>query len=143
MRRLSRRLFQLSRSEFLLLPESLILVVAVRAGLCMWPYDRVRRYLSRESRVSKNKPSPTEIVRLISAVDRRLPGGSCLTRALAVETLLRRHGYDACLRIGVSKNAPSDLQAHAWVESNGEVVIGGDEVDGLTPLQAGGAQPSR
>lgn len=136
-----RRLFQLSRSESLLLLEAFILVVSVRAALCLWPYDRVRRYLDRESRISKNRPSSTEIVRLISAADRRLPGGTCLTRALAAEALLLRHGYDARLRIGVSKDGSSDLQAHAWVESGGAVVIGGDEVDGLTPLRAGDARP--
>ena len=119
----------------------MILVLAVRAALWLWPYDRVRRYFDREGGGSEDRPSSATIVRFISAVNRSIPRGSCLTAAVAAEALLRWHGYDALLRIGVSKNDSNSLQAHAWVESGGEVVIGGDEVEGLTPLHAAGAPP--
>jgi hypothetical protein len=136
-----RRLFRLSKPELLLLLRALILVVQVRAALSVWPYDRVRRYFSRHRGFSKNPASSTRIVHFISIVSQRIPGASCLTRALAAETLLRWHGHDACLRIGVSKDASKRLRAHAWVESGGQIVIGGDEVQGLTPLRAAGAHP--
>ena len=74
----------------------------------------------------------------IDAASRYVPGATCLVRALAAETLLRKYGHDACLRIGVSKNSSQVLLAHAWVESEGQVVIGGEEAGGLTPLRAGG-----
>jgi hypothetical protein len=39
--------------------------------------------------------------------------------------LLKHVGHEAELRIGVAKNERGGLQAHAWVESNGEIVVGG------------------
>jgi hypothetical protein len=38
--------------------------------------------------------------------------------------LLGRFGLPACLRIGVAKTKAGNLQAHAWVESEGKIVIG-------------------
>jgi hypothetical protein len=53
-----------------------------------------------------------------------LTNRSCLTEALTVQLLFWRRGYSADLRIGVSKQQNGKLIAHAWVESEGEVVIG-------------------
>jgi hypothetical protein len=38
--------------------------------------------------------------------------------------ILRGMHQPASLRIGVSKGQRGDLQAHAWVESHGSIVIG-------------------
>lgn len=51
---------------------------------------------------------------------------SCLRRALVLETILRRHGFEASLRIGVCRVGEA-LRAHAWVESEGRPV--GDRPD--------------
>ena len=64
----------------------------------------------------------------VSAVARRLPSRTtCLVEALAAEAMLRRRGFAPTLRIGV-REPGSDatlLEAHAWVECAGSVVIGG------------------
>ena len=134
------RLFRLSKSERLLLFQALTLVAAVRVGLWLFAYDRVRRYLQSARGTSKNTLSPTRIASLVSAAAGIVPQATCLTRALAAETLLRRYGHEASLRIGVAKGASAGLRAHAWVECGGRVVIGGDELEGLTPLRADGVQ---
>jgi hypothetical protein len=61
------------------------------------------------------------------AVGRRLlPKRPCLTQALVLQYLLLRRGDDAAeLHIGVSKTKKKGLQAHAWIERNGKVLIGG------------------
>lgn len=61
---------------------------------------------------------------------------SCFPQALVGEMLLERNGHPAVLRIGVIKQPDGDLKAHAWVERNGEVVIGGpiSHVERYTPL---------
>jgi hypothetical protein len=135
------RLFRLSKSEVLLLLEAVGLVAAVRIALWIWPYDRVRAYLGRRQSLSEHRQSLPRVVQFISAVSRYVPGANCLTRALAAEALLRRHGHAASLQIGVSKNNSDRLQAHAWVESGGIIVMGGDEVEGLTPLRAAVMRP--
>jgi hypothetical protein len=48
--------------------------------------------------------------------------------------LLARHGHPALVRIGVVRGEGGGVQAHAWVESEGAVVIGGAELDRYTPL---------
>ncbi|WP_251979821.1 lasso peptide biosynthesis B2 protein [Salinibacter ruber] len=50
----------------------------------------------------------------------------CLTQALVLQYLLLRRGDDAAeLHIGVRKDEDTGLQAHAWVERSGQVLIGG------------------
>ena len=53
----------------------------------------------------------------------------CLTQALAGQVLLERYGYPALVHVGVTKKAKNGtFQAHAWLESDGKVVIGESEV---------------
>ena len=81
--------------------------------------------------------SPEQIGWAVSVASRYVPGGAtCLPQALATHVLLERAGYAARLHIGVAKNGERQLQAHAWVESQGRVVIGGSEVGRYTPLMA-------
>jgi hypothetical protein len=60
--------------------------------------------------------------RLLDVAAHRLPMRStCLTRSLALACLLRRRGAPAHVRIGV-RFASGALDAHAWVELEGEPV---------------------
>jgi hypothetical protein len=64
-----------------------------------------------------------------------VPGATCLSQALAAQTLFLRQGYPAELHIGVAKNETGQLEAHAWVESEGQVVIGDlQNLSRYTPL---------
>ena len=54
----------------------------------------------------------------------RLPGTyDCLERALTGSTLLEASDFPHCLRFGVDTQSDT-FEAHAWVESNGDVLIG-------------------
>jgi hypothetical protein len=70
---------------------------------------------------------------------RRRPGiGTCLTHALVAEALLRREGHGARIVIGIRDPHALRLDAHAWVESGGEVVVGSaTDLDRFTPLAIG------
>jgi hypothetical protein len=48
-----------------------------------------------------------------------------LVEALVSQALLHRHGYTARLRIGVRLQACGDFAAHAWLEYDGAVIVGG------------------
>ena len=55
-----------------------------------------------------------------------MPGGAlCLARALTAQVLLEQQGCWPVLHIGVAKSEKGELQAHAWLEIDGQVVIGG------------------
>jgi formate hydrogenlyase subunit 3/multisubunit Na+/H+ antiporter MnhD subunit len=82
-----------------------------------------RRFLLRR-RPLKSRPAAGDIAWAVTVAARYIPGATCLVQGLAAESLLRRAGQPATLNIGVCRSG-RDLQAHAWVESGGEVLIGG------------------
>lgn len=98
------------------------------------PFPTVRGYLDRLARkpeAHKDKVSTLfdtvaagRIVWAVSAMGRRVPGTTCLVEALAAHCMLRRHGHRPALKIGVRRGAVVALDAHAWVECGGAVVIG-------------------
>jgi hypothetical protein len=76
--------------------------------------------------------SPAEtarrIARLVSIAARHGPyRASCLRQSLALWWLLRRRGVAADLRIGVRREQ-NQLQAHAWVEHDGEALNDAESV---------------
>ena len=64
-----------------------------------------------------------ELARLVAAAARWGPcRPSCMVRSLTLQCLLKRHGLDSQLRLGVRK-AGRRLEAHAWVEHQGRPLI--------------------
>jgi hypothetical protein len=71
-------------------------------------------------------------------------GRTCLTEALAAQFLLRRCGHGAALRFGVARapdraageKVAETLTAHAWLESAGRIIIGGETAAEYQPLAA-------
>ena len=57
--------------------------------------------------------------------------------------MLIQAGYPCGLRIGAAKNGADELIAHAWVESEGRVVIGEFESERYTPLVASHLQSGK
>ncbi|MBI5411081.1 MAG: lasso peptide biosynthesis B2 protein, partial [Nitrospirae bacterium] len=84
----------------------------------------------------RNTSLPAErIAWAIHVASRYLPGtGNCLVQALATQGLLARHGNPACVRIGVANDEDGRFKAHAWVECDGTIVIGGVGVSQYTAL---------
>ncbi|HUN59144.1 MAG TPA: lasso peptide biosynthesis B2 protein [Candidatus Binataceae bacterium] len=82
-----------------------------------------------------DSPSPIRIALAVGGAGFLVPGGSnCLIRAIAAGMMLRRYGYDSALMIGVAKSPEGGLNAHAWLESAGQIVIGDFELDRFVPL---------
>jgi hypothetical protein len=98
-------------------------------GLWLVPFKALRLYLATagQQTPSKLKAGSIDIDRIIWAVavaSRYVPAATCLTQALAGQVLLKQHCAPALLRIAVMKDQQGALQAHAWIESRGQVVIG-------------------
>jgi hypothetical protein len=78
---------------------------------------------------------PTDRMRwAVEVAGRYVPGATCLTQALALQIWLGRHGQSAALRLGVARGAGERLEAHAWLEHEGRVIIGAAERPRYTPL---------
>jgi len=139
-----RKLLGLSSAEQALLVQVFGLLVVVRAALWLIKFKKLQSLLSRVevrgSRKLNSRAVPAErVARFVAAASRYVPRASCLTQALVANTLLRRAGHDAVLRVGISRQAGTDLRAHAWVECAGKVVIGRikdfEDFQPLPPLQ--------
>ena len=136
-----RRLRALGAADRRLLAETALLMVRVRAALWIRPFAALRESLDR-SRGSRRASShdPDRVAWAVAAIARRLPGMTCLVQSLAADALLRRRGYQPELHIGVrARGAAVPLDAHAWVECDGRVVVG--EVHDLA--EYGRLQPVR
>jgi Transglutaminase-like superfamily len=120
--------------DHVLLTEAAVLVALLHVGLATLSCATTRRLLHRRSSRSRMPEGSRahETIRAIAAaviaVARRLPlPTTCLVEALAVEAMLRRRGFAPALRIGVREpgSGATPLEAHAWVECAGAVVVGG------------------
>ena len=127
------------------LPEALAAVVVVRLGLGIVPIaawrrlsDRLRR---RANLTAQRRPLPKDLAWAIRRVSRAIPHATCLTQAVAAQLVLAHHGYQSELRIGVARTASNGLRAHAWLESDHLIVVGGRVDDGLTPLYSSAVTP--
>ena len=135
MRRL-KRFATLASQDRILFLRALLLVSAIRAGLCLLPFRVVQRLTARACRDAAAIQPAGLYVWAVRAASRCVPGASCLTQALAAQVLLARSGYDSRIEIGVTKDEQRRFRAHAWVVCGNEIVIGGAEVDRYVPLAA-------
>lgn len=73
------------------------------------------------------QPEEQRLLRAVESVTRRLlPRRPCLTQALTARLLLARRGArPTTLQIGVARGADEAFGAHAWLERDGTVLIGG------------------
>ena len=142
MRRLINRYKDLSPAERSLFFRALLFVAVIRTGLRLIPFRVLRNGVEHFSksagvRCELDRRNIRQITWAVEAASRRIPGTTCLPRAMAVHLLLGRRGQPSELRLGVALKPGCALEAHAWVEVHGRVVIGG-EVDGFerfVPLQ--------
>ncbi len=131
------KFLRLPAADRSLLMQSVLLIGTARLALWVLPFNVVRRLMARRARGSSTRRPTTERIGwAISVAKRFVPKGNCLPQALAAESLLARGGYPVEFRIGVVKTDRGGLEAHAWVESGGRLVVG-DLTQGLdtyTPL---------
>jgi len=104
---------------------ALALLAAVRIALWLLPFRRLIRWLRKSSvrRSGQAGCAPRRVAWAVRLAGRYMPAATCLPQALTAYLLLNRQGHSSCLRIGVAY--VPEFEAHAWVECDGEVVVGG------------------
>jgi hypothetical protein len=91
---------------------------------------------------TRSRPGTAPLGRLIwaaNAAGRIIPGTTCLIRALTLQRLLSRNNLTSELGIGVAK-VNDEFRAHAWLIRNGEVLIGGEDLEKYTILRQSEAE---
>lgn len=120
----------------------MLLLPATGAALRLIGFKRTRDLLSRlapsrNAQLSADGMAKGEqaqrIARLVAiAANHGLYRATCLRQSLALWWLLRRRGVAAELRLGVRKDQ-GELQAHAWIEHNGQAL---NDTQGVTASYA-------
>lgn len=103
------------------------LLTCVRLGLRFLNFEQLQKAVNRVQRKPLNKPTYTleGVGWAINLCTKYMPGGAkCLARALTVQHLLYWQGYPFEVVIGVAKGDLNQLEAHAWVTSEGRIVVG-------------------
>ncbi|MBW4612041.1 MAG: lasso peptide biosynthesis B2 protein [Desmonostoc vinosum HA7617-LM4] len=121
------KLLHLNNSDRHLLINTFMLLGLVKLGLWLLPFQTLRQVIA-----NFNQPNPkldqTSLSKIIWAVNvstRYIPSGAmCLARALTCQVLMSRRSYSPELCIGVAKTDKGKLEAHAWVESQGQIIVG-------------------
>ncbi|MBC1224364.1 lasso peptide biosynthesis B2 protein [Nostoc sp. UCD121] len=125
-----RKFLNLTNSDRYLLLSAAFILGAIRSGMWLLSFKMLQQILTRLSQ-AKLEPqileqsSVDKIVWAVNVASCYTPGHvKCLARALTTQVLLNRCGYSPELRIGVAKGDKGKFEAHAWVENQGEIVIG-------------------
>ena len=143
-----RVLFALSAGERVLLAVVLVMIVLIR--LLLWVLASrtslrlVRRLAALGPRAARAVRPPAErLAWMVSAASRVVPRATCLTQAVAGQLLLRHYGYDSSLCLGVAKSTSADFLAHAWIEHDQRVLVGGGYSGAFVRLPALRSKPRR
>lgn len=127
------RFLALTGAERRIALESAALMTLTAASLRLFGLRRVYHWMGR--RRPRRKPAQAgpddTFARLAEAGVRRaarpLPYATCLPQSLTLWWLLRRHGIQSELRLGVRKEG-EEFKAHAWVEVDGVALNDRDDV---------------
>jgi hypothetical protein len=121
------RFLLLPFNEKRLLGRSFALIVLVRLGLWVIPFNVLDRWLNGVHLVRDKGVDWAIVKRVVRSVrycSRYVPFASCLTQALVTRVLLRMEGQPSDLKIGVERDRNEKFGAHAWIEVDGRIVIG-------------------
>jgi hypothetical protein len=125
--------------------KAFFLLSIIRLGMWLLPFRTLQRILERlfpypvtatwQSLSPEKVTSAKKFSWAVRAVSWYVPSATCLAQALTLKALLAREGISSNLAIGVARGDESGIAAHAWLEIDGTVIIGGEERDRFTRLK--------
>lgn len=121
-----------------------LVVAGTRLALTVLPWRFVDRLTERVAVVrpwAARQPARRIAARTVRVAG-YVPGASCLTQAIAARVLLAWGGHASALRFGVRRDGAA-LVAHAWLEHQGQVLVGGPDVAQYATLAAPTAHHAR
>lgn len=128
--------------------------VPLASSSALWRERSTRELQAAHARGARPL-APFEVWRRSHAIGRAarlIPQASCLTQALALQSVLSSCGEICSLVLGVDKSskpgAKINFEAHAWIEWQGRVLIGGHierwkPLLTITPENAPGDNPQQ
>ena len=108
-------------------------LVLARAALTLLSWRAASRLLAAAPH-GRSTTSPDRLTCAVHAASRLVPHSTCLVKALALQALLARRGCVGILHVGVKTTQVAGFEAHAWLELDGEIIIGEGARQGFAPL---------
>jgi len=138
-----RRAFELSASDWFLIFQSAFWYAVVELGLYAFEFRALADFLHHERPLDQTAFRQQSVsaqraaycVELVSRLHPLHP--TCLKKALVLYALLTRRGFDLRLFIGAAKtdaDKGKELNCHAWLEHQGQVILGGQGHERYAPL---------
>ena len=114
--------------ERIIIAKAASLLVLVRLGLLLFSFKTLMNsieWIKSKSRtvVHTSRIDSYRIAWSVVVASRYIPFKKCLAQALVTQILFVCYGFTSQLRIGVAKDGKKRLKAHAWVESQGRIVV--------------------
>ena len=129
-----KKFLSLDSSQRMLLLQTFVFVWTALTILRLLPFAIVQKLFASRAASPGRMHRRYPIERLLWAIavaGRYVSGTTCLSLALAGRMMLNRYGYPAHIHIGVANDHTGSFGAHAWVESEGTIVMGGQESTSL------------
>jgi hypothetical protein len=120
----------------MLLAEAGVAMLAASLAVRLMPFDRLARGIERTSPSLAEADAATAywIRRSVRAWGRRLPWrAKCFEQGLAASWMLRRRKLGYSLHYGAA-NRPRGIDAHVWVTSGDQPVVGHESRDEFAAL---------
>jgi len=111
-----------------------------QAGLWLLPFQTLRLFSADHGKKQLQAARVSRQSRLGSGGGQPLHARRQMSRSGSGYGLLRQYSHQAHIRIGVARSQKGQLQAHAWVESQGRIVSGGLKICGAIPTSASGGK---
>ncbi len=137
--RLLRKIATITRSDFVDAFVAICLLFGFSLAVKFLPFRYLRAWHGRHNACPATRKPPSDqrvaaTIRSVRRANRVVGFSACLSQALTGQTLLRRMGVPTRLWVGVNPNLDGAFAAHAWLEWNGQTVLGDQVQSAFTPL---------
>jgi hypothetical protein len=126
-----RKALALPASDWCLIAQAWIWLVAVEVGLSCLPLQKLLRIIQRpgndstgtNEQAAPQRVVPERVAYCVGLAARlHMFDSTCLKKSLVLNALLTRRGFDAQLLIGAARGTKGQLDAHAWLECQGKAL---------------------
>ena len=128
----------LGGEDRLMLLHATVWLALARLMLIFVPFRKLVTKLSAGQGATMNDIDPELLERIgyaVRAAAGNVPWRSdCFVQGIAGWMLLKHHGYNGTIHLGVEKKDENRLAGHAWLTCDGTVVTGGETRDRYTEM---------
>jgi hypothetical protein len=128
--------------DYILFGEAWFLLAMARLMLVFLPFKKIIPVLGSMEKADaheiENDKTKLHAIKLaIERGSRYSPWRAmCFEQALAAKMMLKRRRFVSTIFFGVYKDDDNKLNAHAWLQSGGQVITGGKNLEKFTVLSS-------